>query len=197
MAESRHGSDPADDRPTVLDAELELATGPVRLRLSPGGAIVLDGPDAAAVVAALSGVESGPHRIRVGGRDVTRRGPAGRARAGLVVVGADPVAGDVSVRDHLAAIAGMRPADALLAGAPLLAGRGDEPAGVLSGGERRVLGFLRASAMDPLVVVCDRAGAGLDDEVFAWAGVLVERWRATGVGALVRPSRPEERAWAV
>jgi ABC-type branched-subunit amino acid transport system ATPase component len=177
----------------ALTADLALDPA-VRLRLDPGQAHPLDGPRADEVVAALTGPSRG-HRIVVAGHAVGRRGPAGRVRRGLVTVGRAPVADDVSVRDHLAAVVGGHRAAALLAGAPLLAGRGDDPAGVLSGGERRVLAWLRAAALDPTVVVLDRAGEGLDAASLAWAADTVASWRAAGVAVVVRPGRREERAW--
>ena len=41
----------------------------------------------------------------------------------------------------------------------------------------------------------DRAGTGLDHDALAWATGVVERWRAQGVGILVRVGRDEERRW--
>lgn len=178
-----------------LDARISTPTGQTELAIPPGGGVVVDGVMAPLVVAALAGHDRGGHRIRLDGRELGRRRPEARVRAGLVVVGSDPVAGDVSVRDHLAAIAGGRDADRLLADAPLLADRGSDPAGVLSGGERRMLGFLRALALEPSAVVADRAGAGLDRDSLAWAAEVFARWQDAGVAVVVHPSRPEERRW--
>lgn len=179
-----------------LEARVSTPHGVVELALPPGHATSLDGGAAPHVIRALAGHDRAGHRIRLDGRDLGRRPPEARARAGLVVVGDDPIAADVSVRDHLAAIAGGPGADQLLLDAPLLAGRGPDPAGLLSGGERRVLGFLRARALDPSVVIADRAGAGLDPETLAWAGAVIAGWREAGVAVVVHPSRAEERRWA-
>lgn len=135
-------------------------------------------------------------RVALDGRSVRGRGLAGRVRHGLAVVAGAPVAPDVTVHDHLAAVLGGRGATDVLAGAPLLIGRGPDPAGVLSGGERRVLAWLRARALAPRAVLLDRAGEGLDVDTIAWAGAVVATWAAEGVAVLVRPGRVEERAWA-
>ena len=193
----------AHTAPTVLDARLRLADGAERrLVLGAGEAVLLDGDDADAIVAALldppAGVRgrlSPPHRILVAGRHVERAGPARRVRRGLAAVRGAPVAPDVSVRDHLAAVAGRRRADALLDTAPLLTGRGADPAGLLSGGERLVLAWLTCRATAPRVVVLDRAGTGLHADTLGWAGEVVADWRAGGVAVVVRPGRPEEPVW--
>ncbi|MEX0834902.1 MAG: hypothetical protein WD010_02345, partial [Nitriliruptor sp.] len=66
---------------------------------------------------------------------------------------------------------------------------------ILSGGERRLLGWARAVLLEPRTVVLDRAGTGLDATALRWATDQVLRWRADGVVALVRVGRAEEVAW--
>ena len=167
----------------------------VPVALAPGAVVVLEDPVGATVVGTVLG-EHRSGRVHLDGRRLRRRGLAGRVRRGLAVVSGAPVAPDVSVLDHLAAVVGRGSARAALDGAPLLAGRGDDPAGVLSGGERRVLAWLRATAVGPRAVVLDHAGQGLDAATLAWAGGVVEEWVGDGVAVLVRPGRDEERAWA-
>lgn len=180
----------------ILSATLTLATGPIHLDVAAGDAAVLDGPSAGAAVAALAGTDGRrDHRIHLGGRDLGRLPTHVRVRRGLGLVIDAAVAGDVSVRDHLAAVVGGRRADALLDSAPLLAGRGSDPAGVLSGGERRILAWLRCLATDPEAVVLDRAGAGLDLPTSDWAAGTVRRWRQAGVAVVVHPATPGERRW--
>lgn len=174
-----------------LQATLHLPEGRLDLRVGPGEATEIP----AAAVIHLARRHDHRDRIHLAGRRIDRRGTAGRVRAGFGLVTGAPVAGSVTVGDHLAAIAGTRRAEALLATSPLLARRRDDPAGVLSGGERRVLALLRAAATDPVVVVLDRAGAGLDDEALAWAGHCVAAWRAAGVAVLVRVGRAAEAEW--
>lgn len=168
----------------------------VPLRVAAGEVRLLDDAEAALVLDAVLGTGPRGVAVRVAGRRAGGRSLAGRVRRGLAVVSGAPVAADVNVRDHLAAVVGARGARALLADAPLLAGRGDDPAGVLSGGERRVLAWLRALAVDPRAVLLDRAGEGLDAATVQWAGGVVGRWAESGVAVAIRAGRAEERAWA-
>lgn len=147
----------AGERVTVSAAEAALVTG---IGLAPAGAVRLDG------------------------RSIARWSPARRARHGVAAVVDAPVAPEVAVRDHLAARVTVARASALVDACPLLAGRGDEPAGVLSGGERRALAWLRADALDPRVVVLADAEAGLDPATRAWTAGLVARWRERGAVVL-------------
>ena len=180
----------------MLRARVRLPTGVRELSVERGGAALVDGPHADVVVGALLDRDPAAEEVELAGTSIRRLDVAARARRGLAVVGTGSVAPDLSVRDHLAAVTTPTRADELLADAPLLAGRGGAPAGVLSGGERRVLGFLRAQALDPVVVVLNRAGAGLDDDVLDWAGRRTASWRQHGIALVVRPARPEERGWA-
>jgi ABC-type branched-subunit amino acid transport system ATPase component len=185
----------AGARPAGRPAPLFLATLPGHeVRCDAGQVVAV--PDDEPLVRALTG-ERRPSgtRILLAGHRLDRLGPATRVRRGLAVVRGTEVADDVSVHDHLAATVGGRAARALLAAAPLLAHRGDDPAGVLSGGERRVLGWLQAQAAQPRAVLLDRAGTGLDATALRWAHEAVDRWLAGGTAVLVRPGRGEELAW--
>lgn len=175
----------------MLDARLHLPDGVLELAVAPGEAVEVP----ASAVPALVRRTDARDRIWLDGRRLDRRGTAGRVRAGLGLVTDPVVAPEVSIVDHLAAVTSRRRAAALVASSPLLAGRGGDPAGVLSGGERRVLAVLRAAAVRPRVVVLDAAGAGLDPDGLAWVGDVVAAWRDEGVSLLVRIGRPEERAW--
>lgn len=167
---------------------------PRPLRLASGDVHHLDGEEARPVVDALLGRARGA-TVHVDGRRLRSRSLASRVRHGLAVVSGAPVAGDVSVHDHLAAVLGGARAHDVLAQAPLLAGRGADPAGVLSGGERRVLAWLRARATEPRVVLLDRAGEGLDADTLGWAGAVVQTWARRGVAVVVAAGRAEERRW--
>lgn len=167
----------------------------VPVRVAAGEVRLLDPDETAPVLAAVLGTGPRAATVHVAGRRVRGRSLAARVRRGLAVVSGAPVAADVNVADHLAAVVGARGARALLADAPLLAGRGDDPAGVLSGGERRVLAWLRAQAIDPQAVLLDRAGEGLDASTLQWTERVVARWARADVAVLVRVGRDEERAW--
>jgi ABC-type branched-subunit amino acid transport system ATPase component len=180
------------DRPPRLVAELALPDG--RLRVGAGEAHRL--PDDPRHVAALLGEDRArAHRITLDGRRLDRRAPAMRVRAGLVAVGAAPVAPGVAVVDHLAATLRRDDVRELLADVPRLADLAGRPAGVLSGGERRLLAWALALARTPAVMLLDRAGTGLDPDAQEWATRTVFRWRDAGVGVLVRVGRSEELAW--
>lgn len=170
---------------------------PAAFDVAGGEAVLVEGGIAPVVVGALVGGWRRPARVTLDGRALPARSLAARVHRGLGVVSGAPVAADVSVRDHLAALGPGRTVDPLLAEAPLLAGRGADPAGVLSGGERRVLAWLRTMALRPRAVLLDRAGEGLDTTTLAWAGGVVAAWTAEGVAVLVRPGRSEERTWVV
>ncbi len=164
--------------------------------LEVSAATLIELPDDDTVLAALIGGRPRPPvRVWLDGRRVDRWGLARRVRAGLVVIAGAPVAAEVAVRDHLAAVVGPGEAARRLAAAPLLAGRGDELAGVLSGGERRVLAWLLADLRPPRAVVLDAPATGLDVEVLAWAHGVVDRWLDAGASLLLRPGRAEEHRW--
>lgn len=169
----------------ALDIPLHVAGGEVR---------VLDDVVADAVVAAVLDPGAPGVQVTVGGSRLRGRSLAARVRRGLAVVSGAPVAADVTVLDHLVAVVGHGARD-LLATSPLLADRGHDPAGVLSGGERRALGWLRARGVDPSAVLLDRAAEGLDAATVTWAGQVVADWATDGVAVVVRPGRAEERAW--
>lgn len=178
----------------VLRARLALPAGD--LEVPAGGVATL--PDDPRYVEALAGTDGrADHRIEVAGRRVDRRAPARRVRAGLVVVGDDEVAEDVTVLDHLAAIVAPELGRARLEATPWLRGRAGEPAGVLSGGERRLLGWLLADLLRPRVAVLDRAGTGLDPDALQWAHHLLDGWLDAGAAVVARIGRPEERGWLV
>lgn len=178
-----------------LDLDLAVPAG-AAVDLTPVG--VAGSEDVAtARVAWLAGYR-GPWRRRsllLDGRPLGYRRAAARVRAGVVAVAPPVLAAEVSIRDHLAAAAPVARVDAVLAQVPRLRGRGDEPAGVLSGGERQMVAWARATLVAPRVLVLDRAATGLDGETFAWASAQVAAWRSAGCVVLVRVGRPDEAVW--
>ncbi|HEV2786195.1 MAG TPA: hypothetical protein VGV67_07410, partial [Solirubrobacteraceae bacterium] len=184
----------APPRPTALTAA-RARDGAHAVRVEPGEVRLLAASDAD-LAALISGTVRGG-RVTLGARRIDRLGTAARVRRGLGVVTDAAVADDVTVVDHLAAIAGRRAATAALASAPLLRGRGSDAAGVLSGGERRVLAWLRCIVARPNAVVLDAAGTGMDAATLDWAGRVVAAWAQAGVAVVIRPGRDEERRWAL
>lgn len=169
---------------TRLEATVQLPDGPVEVSADAGALTVV--PDRL-VLAAIAGIDAPPgrHSVILDGRALGRRSPAARVRAGLVPLLDAPIAPEVTVQDHLAVITSPARARLLLAESPLLAGRGDEPAGWLSGGERRVLAWCRALAAQPrAVLVAPEALAGLDAIATGWTDGVIADWRRSGVAVV-------------
>lgn len=175
---------------------LRIDVGDDRVTVAPTEVVVVDPSLGRRLTDALLDAPGSSVSVRLGDRPLRARGLASRVRHGLGIVTDVSPPADVTVRDHLAAVAGVASAERLLRSAPLLAGRGADRAGVLSGGERRILAWLVCLAVDPDAVVLDRATAGLDEHALSWASDVVSAWRGAGVPVVVHPGRPEERRWA-
>lgn len=175
-----------------LHAELDL--DPAVVLEVPGGRI--DEVADHRVVRAVTGLEPPPgrHRILLDGHRIDRRSPARRVAAGLGIVDDAPVASEVTVLDHLAASSSISRAEELLTGCPRLAGRGPDPAGWLSGGERCLLAWLVCEATDPAAVVLDGAFRGLDPSTTAWAERTLGAWIERGVAVLRHDRLSDDRS---
>lgn len=194
---SRRGEPDTDAAPAVTGRggeHLSVAAGPVAIEVPPGQVRLVEGADSRRIADAVLGRGGARMVAALGGQRLPASVPA-RVRRGFGVVSDVAPPTDVTVRDHLAAISGTGAADRLLAGAPLLAHRGDDPTGVLSGGERRVLAWLSCLATAPSAVLLDRAGVGLDTATLGWCDEIVATWCRNGVPVLVVVGRPEERRW--
>ena len=154
---------------------VEIVHG-VDLRLGEGQALCLIGPDGAGKstllhsLYGLTDIRGG--RIEIGGRNVTRLGPNAKLRdAGMAYVLQDSsVFPDMTVEQNLwlgGHVMGRR-ADARHATErvferyPSLAARRNEPARVLSGGERRLLEISRALVMRPRLLLVDEPSIDLE-----------------------------------
>ena len=107
------------------------------------------------------------------GRDITRRQTDERVRMGIGYVPQEhSVFARLSVRDNLAvgALFKRDPAaiDRVLTIFPKLGQRLDQPAGTLSGGERKMLAIGRAMLGDPKLLLLDEPTEGV------WVGVIEE-----------------------
>lgn len=194
---ARPGTPDTDAPPPVRGRggdHLSVTAGDTRVEVPPGQVRLVEGPDARRVADAVLRPGGGHQVVTLGGQRLPAS-VAARVRRGLGVISDVAPPADVTVRDHLGAIAGTGPAHRLLVGAPLLAHRGDDPTGVLSGGERRVLAWLACLATAPSAVLLDRAGVGLDTATLRWCDEVVATWRENGVPVLVAVGRPEERRW--
>jgi branched-chain amino acid transport system ATP-binding protein len=109
---------------------------------------------------------------QLGGRDVTALRTEQRVRLGLGYVPQEhAVFARLSVRDNLAVGSlGDRhaPLGDVLALFPKLGQRLDQPAGTLSGGERKMLAMARALLLKPRVLLLDEPTEGV------WIGVIQE-----------------------
>ena len=111
--------------------------------------------------------------LKFDGRDISRSQTEERVRLGIGYVPQEhSVFARLSVRDNLAvgALYNYDPAatDRVLAIFPKLAQRLDQPAGTLSGGERKMLAIGRALLGDPKLLLLDEPTEGV------WVGVIDE-----------------------
>jgi branched-chain amino acid transport system ATP-binding protein len=111
--------------------------------------------------------------LKFDGRDISRSQTEQRIRMGIGYVPQEhSVFARLSVRDNLAvgALYNYDPAatDRVLAIFPKLAQRLDQPAGTLSGGERKMLAIGRALLGDPKLLLLDEPTEGV------WVGVIDE-----------------------
>ena len=111
--------------------------------------------------------------LKFDGRDISRSQTEERIRMGIGYVPQEhSVFARLSVRDNLAvgALYNHDPAaiDRVLAIFPKLAQRLDQPAGTLSGGERKMLAIGRALLGDPKLLLLDEPTEGV------WVGVIDE-----------------------
>ena len=122
------------------------------------------------------------------GRSLDGLAPDRRHRLGLVYCPQErPVFDNLTVRDNLGL---MEPFDAhrhapLLAAFPILEARMDQSAGTLSGGERKILSFVRGVAETGQLLLLDEPSEGVQQEnVERMAGFLREA-KAAGRALLV------------
>jgi branched-chain amino acid transport system ATP-binding protein len=111
--------------------------------------------------------------MKFDGRDISRRRTEERVRMGIGYVPQEhSVFARLSVRDNLAVGAlynhDAAAIDRVLAIFPKLAQRLDQPAGTLSGGERKMLAIGRAILGDPKLLLLDEPTEGV------WVGVIDE-----------------------
>jgi branched-chain amino acid transport system ATP-binding protein len=146
---------------------------------------------AAAIAGAVRPVSG---RVMFGGADVTRQPSHRRSRAGLTYVpegrGLFP---NLSVTDNLRAMLRWslpreeRP-EALaraLSTFPVLAERGRQAAGTLSGGEQRMLMLARVIATAPRLVIADELSLGLGPQAVDAVFEAVQRLHREGVAVLL------------
>lgn len=124
-------------------------------------------------------------RVSLEGRDITPLRPSRRAKLGLMIMTELAVFPPLSARENLRLGAWRLPrrearsaVEESLERFPELRGRLREPAGSLSGGQRKLLGLAKALAGHPRVLVLDEPSSGLSPryvkEVIEHLGTLRE-----------------------
>ncbi len=165
----------------------------VDLAVGPGEVVGLLGPNGAGkttsfkMIAGLERADAGTVALdggRLDGLPLWRR-----VRAGLGYLPQEPtIFRKLTVRDNLAVAPGAgrdrAHLDALLERAGLSA-LGDQPAGRLSGGERRRLEIARCLAARPRVLMLDEPFAGVDPVAVAALQARIRGLAAEGLGLLV------------
>lgn len=168
--------------PVVHDLSLAIGAGQCLCLIGPNGA------GKSTVLQAIFGfADLFRGDIRLAGRPIDRLSPADKLRvAGIAyVLQHGSVFPDLTVAENLILGGYLKPskADAVAAAEaiaerhPRLAARWRQRAGVLSGGERRLLEITRALVMDPVVLLVDEPSIGLEPRAIELVFEILERLR--------------------
>lgn len=172
----------ANDDPLLTIEDLVAGYGAMQilhgidLAVAEGQSLCLIGPNGAGKSTVLHSIYGFTRiwsgSIKIGGRDVTHEKPSQKlARSGIAYILQDnSVFPDMTVRENLlmggylleSTREAAERADQVLERYERLAARANQPARVLSGGERRLLEISRALVMDPQVLLVDEPSIGLE-----------------------------------
>ena len=126
--------------------------------------------------------------VRFAGRSLDGLAPDRRHRLGLVYCPQDrPVFDNLSVRENLTLMASVD-ADRyapLLSAFPILETRMAQSAGTLSGGERKILSFVRGVAETGQLLLLDEPSEGVQQENVARMAGFLHQAKAAGRGLLI------------
>lgn len=124
--------------------------------------------------------------IRLKGDDITRLPPHRRRALG---VGYMPqtamVFDDLTVRDNLMLGRNRCAPDAYFHRFPRLAERMDQKAGSMSGGERKILAFVRTMIEDTTCLILDEPSEGVQPENIAHMAACLKERAAAGAGVML------------
>lgn len=170
----------------------------VSLSVGPGEAVALLGANGAGktTVARVASGLVAPERgaVMVGDRDLTGRAPHVFARAGVAhATEGRSVFASLTVEENLRLSfrrsKGARGVPGALAAAyeqfPKLAERRQQPAGLLSGGEQRMLSMARVLVEAPALLIADELSLGLAPIIVDEVYVQLARLRAEGTSLLI------------
>jgi len=124
-------------------------------------------------------------RIILEGRDITRLPPWERAKAGVAVMPqTDMVFDALTVAENLALLGAVQ-LGPLGARFPRITGRLRQQAGSMSGGERKILGFVRAMLSPAKLVVLDEPSEGVQAENILHMQTTIAEARARGQACIL------------
>ena len=128
-------------------------------------------------------------RVLLGDTPVTGLDPAARRRAGISYCPqVRPVFDDLSVRDNLTLMRANRrlaPFRGYFDRFPILERRLNQHAGTLSGGEKKMLSFVRGLAEDQPVILLDEPSEGVQWENILHMEALIAEKKAAGAAFIV------------
>jgi urea transport system ATP-binding protein len=128
-------------------------------------------------------------QVRLDGQPIEALDPSARRRAGLSYCPQErPVFDDLSVRDNLTLTRGSRrltPFRRYFDRFPILERRLNQHAGTLSGGEKKMLSFVRGLAEDQPVALLDEPSEGVQWENILHMAALIAEKKAAGTAFIV------------
>ena len=128
-------------------------------------------------------------RVLFGDTPITAHDPAARRRAGITYCPQErPVFDDLSVRDNLTLMRDSRklaPFRRYFDRFPILGRRLNQHAGTLSGGEKKMLSFVRGFAEDQPVILLDEPSEGVQWENILNMTALIDEKKSAGTALIV------------
>jgi urea transport system ATP-binding protein len=128
-------------------------------------------------------------RVLFGATPITTLDPAARRRAGISYCPQErPAFDDLSVRDNLTLMRdtrGLAPFARYFERFPILERRLTQVAGTLSGGEKKMLSFVRGLAEDQPVILLDEPSEGVQWENILHMQALIAAKKAVGTAFIV------------